>query len=895
MKKLLLLSLLLSAFAFAPKCVYSQATTGYHRVEQVIARSNSGVAAQVVPGATIFVTNTATGVAATIYYDPLLSSLITNSTVVTDVNGDYSYYIANNYCVTENISSPGQGSYTIPNVCVNSSGGSITSSAQFEIPFFSASGTSNMLTGSPTLLTDVSGNFYDTLLANTNTGFSLAGPFPGSGGQPGSGYSSCAYTLSGGTYTSAPVLGCIATSGGVRPIILNPGVGTVPPTVTVTGTGGTGATLILAVQPNSVTATSAGLFQTQPIQGVNSQATTQSTTLVNAAILGSVLGPDNGTSGMDQLRANYASGVLGLLQANAGTQLETVLDSFGNGTYNAIGFRSTQGQFASADAVRIGPLNQNGTTDNDIFQIDFFNQSVPNEGNISFMPCSSGTVCLPETKGINFFLTMQGPLALGNAGSTSGYTGTGTCTVTGGVLVSGTADTCTAPTSGGFVAPTLTNTGNYSVPPVLNFSGFATGANYSVTAIIVPSSTPTLTGSFSLDPSGTYHFSNSAVGVTGNDFINFSNVGAATFNGHVTASGGITDGNITGSTQCVQAGSSGVLSGSGGPCGGTGNTTSTALTTNFLPKANGANSIINSLLSDNATTLLYAGAGGISSQSQTLTGTFSGNTSWLTGTGSIPALSAGSAGFAGPASGGTPWLCKLPATITAGLFHFAAPATNEGVNESACTSSLVAIADLSATGSPSGSTFLRGDNTWAAVSGAGANTQFSNVPVGSATTAEGTAVTTNQIKVAYVYIPQPGLAGVTDIGYSVSTPDNSANLYDLGFYGPGCIGGATTIPLAGHIGATAGSTMAPSSGRFHVALAATSTAAAGDYCFAWTSSGTTPLLVLGGTTGTNYVPFAVSTPVTQTSTSGILPSSITAPTTTLTGTSPLVLMQLTNF
>jgi hypothetical protein len=34
------------------------------------------------------------------------------------------------------------------------------------------------------------------------------------------------------------------------------------------------------------------------------------------------------------------------------------------------------------------------------------------------------------------------------------------------------------------------------------------------------------------------------------------------------------------------------------------------------------------------------------------------------------------------------------------------------VNESALTSSLVAIADLSATGTPSSTTFLRGDNTW---------------------------------------------------------------------------------------------------------------------------------------------------------------------------------------
>lgn len=43
--------------------------------------------------------------------------------------------------------------------------------------------------------------------------------------------------------------------------------------------------------------------------------------------------------------------------------------------------------------------------------------------------------------------------------------------------------------------------------------------------------------------------------------------------------------------------------------GGGGNTTSTALTNNFLPKANGVNSVIDSKLSDDGTTLSYAGSG----------------------------------------------------------------------------------------------------------------------------------------------------------------------------------------------------------------------------------------------------------------------------------------------
>lgn len=117
MKKLFLLLM----FVF-PLLAYSQSTSGYHRTNQVLARAIAGLNAQVVPYAQIYVTNTASGAAATIYSDPLLTALIPNSTVTADNAGNYSYYIPLVYCVTENISSPGQGSRTIPNVCVNGSG-----------------------------------------------------------------------------------------------------------------------------------------------------------------------------------------------------------------------------------------------------------------------------------------------------------------------------------------------------------------------------------------------------------------------------------------------------------------------------------------------------------------------------------------------------------------------------------------------------------------------------------------------------------------------------------------------------------------------------------------------------------------------------------------------------
>jgi len=127
MKKFILAALLIVCPFFG----LSQATTGYHRVSQVLARSNGGVKAEVVPYATVVVTSASTGSAATIYSDPGLSSPISGATVTADPNGNYDYYMALGYCVNEAISSPSQGSQTVSNVCSNGSfngGGTINGS-----------------------------------------------------------------------------------------------------------------------------------------------------------------------------------------------------------------------------------------------------------------------------------------------------------------------------------------------------------------------------------------------------------------------------------------------------------------------------------------------------------------------------------------------------------------------------------------------------------------------------------------------------------------------------------------------------------------------------------------------------------------------------------------------
>ena len=112
MKKFLLAAILLCPLIG----LFGQATTGFHRVNRVLARAPQGVTAQVVPYAKVNVTATATGAAATIYSDPLLSVQITPPLVTADASGNYSYYIPLDYLVTETISSPNQGTTTILNI-----------------------------------------------------------------------------------------------------------------------------------------------------------------------------------------------------------------------------------------------------------------------------------------------------------------------------------------------------------------------------------------------------------------------------------------------------------------------------------------------------------------------------------------------------------------------------------------------------------------------------------------------------------------------------------------------------------------------------------------------------------------------------------------------------------
>lgn len=136
MKKYLLLSVLL----FPSLCL----AQGAHRISQIIVKGNN-TAANISPYAKIQVCVAGTNcqTAATVYSDVALTHTL-QLPLTADESGNYDYYITSG-CVDESISSPGQGTKFLPNVCPGNGqsgggGGVNPSTVPFPICYYATAG-----------------------------------------------------------------------------------------------------------------------------------------------------------------------------------------------------------------------------------------------------------------------------------------------------------------------------------------------------------------------------------------------------------------------------------------------------------------------------------------------------------------------------------------------------------------------------------------------------------------------------------------------------------------------------------------------------------------------------------------------------------------------------------
>jgi hypothetical protein len=183
------------------------------------------------------------------------------------------------------------------------------------------------------------------------------------------------------------------------------------------------------------------------------------------------------------------------------------------------------------------------------------------------------------------------------------------------------------------------------------------------------------------------------------------------------------------------------------------------MTAGYIPLAASGTTITgNSHLDDGVTTAgTVTSTEPINAPSLGTTGTTPGKIAVTAGTGNIPALAANSAGFAAPSTGGTSYLVKLPATITAGYCKVAAPATGDNVNEAAMSCTSIASGDLpAATPTAAGAVIMVANTTFTTSTGSvSANTCNGTVQVAM------TGVTTSM---AFIISASSDTSGITGWG-----------------------------------------------------------------------------------------------------------------------------------
>lgn len=324
----------------------------------------------------------------------------------------------------------------------------------------------------------------------------------------------------------------------------------------------------------------------------------------------------------------------------------------------------------------------------------------------------------------------------------------------------------------------------------------------------------------------------------------------------------LTSGTISASTGvslCTDANHGATTSG----CTATGNTTSTTLTTGFIPVANGANSIVNSLLDDGATTastLTYTGSGGIAA-------TGGGGTAGYIGIGQGTAQGLGTTSVGLTAGTGvTSWNMVFPGAAGSGYYK----CTNAS---NIVTCSFEAAIDVSSADITGVGTVANGMTGRASLSNHAVLVGAATAAVTQVSGSTGTIlIATNSADPSFSSSPVLGGVGLSltgTLGFSglssgmvTIKPQNAAGTYEFdlptvaGTSGQPLLsgGGAGTPQTYGTLGIGAGGTASTTAAAALIALFPAATRA-GDiiYCATFSSGCTSWALLAGNNSGTNFL------------------------------------------
>lgn len=236
---------------------------------------------------------------------------------------------------------------------------------------------------------------------------------------------------------------------------------------------------------------------------------------------------------------------------------------------------------------------------------------------------------------------------------------------------------------------------------------------------------------------------------------------------------------------------------------GGGNTTSTSLTSNIMPKANGANSIINSSVTDNGTTVTTSDTGGYTGPSFNLNGTTAGFMDFAQGSTSAAVA---------PCSTANSWCKQAPASLSSNFIEtFQTPATGltwMTLSGSAITDTTATSANLITlwTGTCSSSTFLRGDGACAAGGGGDTITSpNSTITVGGTSSATTLDVVGAAGKIlagatpALTFTPTLGTSGNAGTLSMFPASGNFTTTWGSGATASNTILGFPTAPISGDL------------------------------------------------------------------------------------------------